>query len=67
MGNSTVINRLFPDHINTGLTLIGKYTIIPDNVTIGTNCIISSMVDESDFDTSHITDGENLQKKEADQ
>jgi glucose-1-phosphate adenylyltransferase len=62
MGNFAVINRVFPDHINTGLTLIGKYAIIPENLTIGTNCIIYSMVDESDFRTLNVTDGENLQK-----
>jgi len=65
IGNSTVINRLFPDHINTGLTLIGKYAVIPEDVKIGTNCIIYSMVNESDFPTLYVTDGENLQKKEV--
>jgi glucose-1-phosphate adenylyltransferase len=65
MGNPAAINKSFPDHINTGLTLIGKYAIIPENVTIGTNCIIYSMVDESDFCSSLVADGENLQKTET--
>ncbi|MCX5811344.1 MAG: sugar phosphate nucleotidyltransferase [Proteobacteria bacterium] len=65
IGDALVANRLFPDHLNTGLTLIGKYSVIPDNATIGTDCIIYSMTAEKDFYTLHVADGENLQKKEV--
>ena len=65
IGDANIVNRLFPDHLNTGLTLIGKYTLIPDNTTIGTNCIIYSMVEKKDFHKLHIADGENLSKSES--
>jgi glucose-1-phosphate adenylyltransferase len=62
MGDASIANRVFPDHLNTGLTLIGKYAVLPDDAKIGTNCVISSMVNESDFPTLYVSDGENLQK-----
>ncbi len=65
IGNTLIANRIFPDHLNTGLTLIGKYTVIPDDAKIGTNCIVSSMVNESYFPTLYVSDGENLQKTGA--
>jgi acetyltransferase-like isoleucine patch superfamily enzyme len=60
-------NHSFPEHLNTGLTLIGKEAFIPENVTIGTNCIIHSKVEAKDFLTRQISNGENLQKKEVGQ
>jgi glucose-1-phosphate adenylyltransferase len=65
IGDAAIANSVFPDHLDTGLTLIGKYSVIPKGVTIGTNCVISSMVNERDFCVTRIADGENLQKKET--
>ncbi|MCK7504230.1 MAG: hypothetical protein MZV70_09145 [Desulfobacterales bacterium] len=48
-GDYTIANHSFPEHLNTGLTLIGKEAFIPENVTIGTNCIIHSKVEAKDF------------------
>lgn len=61
-GNSSIVNKLFPEHLNTGLTLIGKYANIPENVKIGKNCIIYSMADKKDFPLLNIADGETIQK-----
>ena len=66
-GDYTMANHSFPEHLNTGLTLIGKEAFIPENVTIGTNCIIHSKVEATDFLTRRISNGENLQKKEVGQ
>jgi glucose-1-phosphate adenylyltransferase len=66
-GNCGITNHLIPEHLNTGLTLIGKEAFIPDNVTIGTNCIIHSNVEAKDFPTRRIFDGENIQETEVSQ
>jgi glucose-1-phosphate adenylyltransferase len=66
-GDCGVANHFFPEHLNTGLTLIGKEASIPDNVTIGTNCIIHSNVEAKDFPTRRISNGESLQKTEVSQ
>jgi glucose-1-phosphate adenylyltransferase len=61
-GDYAITNRLFPGHLYAGLTLIGKEAFIPDNVTIGTNCIIHSKVEAKDFLTLRVASGENVQK-----
>ncbi|MBQ8942823.1 MAG: glucose-1-phosphate adenylyltransferase [Firmicutes bacterium] len=35
-----IINELKPKIYNTGITVIGSNTIVPDNLTIGKNCVI---------------------------
>jgi glucose-1-phosphate adenylyltransferase len=65
IGDAAIANHVFPDHLDTGLTLIGKYAVIPGSVKIGTNCIIYSMVNKRDFCKLDIADGENLQKMDA--
>ncbi len=40
VGNSHVANRLYPEHLSTGITLIGKWAVVPEGALVGTNCII---------------------------
>jgi glucose-1-phosphate adenylyltransferase len=65
-GDHEIHNRLFPEHLNTGLTLIGKGAVIPKGITVGTNCIIYSRVCLEDFSTEHVPSGENIQQVEVD-
>ncbi len=37
---SGAVNDMFPDHLNTNITLLGKHAIIPENSTIGVNCLV---------------------------
>jgi glucose-1-phosphate adenylyltransferase len=62
MGDPRVANARFPDHIYSGLTLIGKKAAIPARSRIGTNCIIHPEVHEKDFPSSEIGDGGTLEK-----
>ncbi len=59
-GNHTVVNRLNPSHLYTGITLIGKGSRIPAEHKIGRNCVINSLVDEEDYPGKSIEDGETL-------
>ncbi len=43
------VNELFPDSINTGLTLIGKNTKLPPHLRVGGNCVIGSDLVPEDF------------------
>jgi glucose-1-phosphate adenylyltransferase len=43
------VNELFPDSINTGLTLVGKNTRLPAGFRVGGNCVIGSDLTEADF------------------
>lgn len=58
-------NRLFPEYLNTGITLIGKGTSVPPNARIGINCIVNSGVDESDFRELCLPNGESLMSERA--
>jgi glucose-1-phosphate adenylyltransferase len=54
----------FPDHIYSGLTVVGKNASIPEDVRIGTNCIIYPAVSKEDFPSVDIEDGETVEKRE---
>jgi glucose-1-phosphate adenylyltransferase len=48
-GTDMRVNRRFPKHLNTGLTVVGKRARIPSGFRVGRNCLIGSNVLESDF------------------
>lgn len=49
VGDPSIANADQPKHLYSGLTVIGKRTVIPDRTSIGTNCIIDPMLDASAF------------------
>jgi glucose-1-phosphate adenylyltransferase len=44
-----MVNELKPDIYNTGLTVLGEFSIIPNGVSIGKNCVIDGVTAESDY------------------
>lgn len=40
MGDASVPNREFPKHLYAGLTLIGKTAEVPEDASVGTNCVV---------------------------
>jgi glucose-1-phosphate adenylyltransferase len=62
MGDPRVANLRFPDHLYSGLTLIGKKAAIPAFSRLGTNCIVYPEVLEKDFPSSELSDGDTLEK-----
>jgi glucose-1-phosphate adenylyltransferase len=61
-GNSGTANTRFPDHVYSGLALIGKNVTMPRGSHVGTNCIIYPGFGEGDFGSSRVADGETLEK-----
>lgn len=53
-------NRLSPDTLNTGLTLVGKNTHLPSGLRIGRNCVVYSDLRRGDFPTDFIASGNNV-------
>lgn len=51
VGNESdqTVNEMFPDSINSGLTLVGKNTALPAGLRIGSNCVIGPDLTEADF------------------
>ena len=60
-----VPNRLKPDIYNTGITVAAENTIIPANVKIGKNCVISGETALEDFQNGVLESGGTV-AKEAD-
>jgi glucose-1-phosphate adenylyltransferase len=63
VGNPGTVNGRFPDHLYSGLTVVGKKATIPARARIGTNCIIYPHIQEKDFTTLVLGDGETLEKE----
>jgi glucose-1-phosphate adenylyltransferase len=61
VGNPETVNSRFPDHVYSGLTLIGKRASIPRNAQIGTNSIIYPDITAEGFANLHISDGETVE------
>ncbi len=60
-GDPDAVNRLYPKHLHTGITLIGKWAEIPAGARVGTNCIIGPKVTEDMWPTDKkLLDGDCL-------
>ena len=62
-GDDYHINRDNPKVLNTGLTVVGKRTVIPSALKIGRNCIIYDNVAEEDFLEPEVKSGETIKPK----
>ncbi|MFV9503829.1 MAG: glucose-1-phosphate adenylyltransferase [Oscillochloridaceae bacterium umkhey_bin13] len=56
----TVPNKLQPDKINTGVTVVGKSAHIPPGISIGRNVVINADRDEADFPGGNVASGETI-------
>ncbi|HNW47216.1 MAG TPA: glucose-1-phosphate adenylyltransferase [Thermotogota bacterium] len=65
IGNKTFApNREDPKVYNSLITTIGYNASVPDNTTIGSNCVVHSGVSKSDFEKGAYESGESVWKKE---
>ena len=58
--NKKVPNSKYPDHLYTGISLVGKEADIPPDTIIGRNCIINPWRKQKDFTAKVLQDGETL-------
>ena len=49
-GDECPPNRACPEHLSSGLVLIGKSALLPAGLSVGRNARIAARVGESDFD-----------------
>ena len=62
-GDPKNINRKFPKHLFSGLTVIGKGAYVPGGSRVGTNCAVYPEVRVEDWPKGFfLPDGENLEK-----
>jgi glucose-1-phosphate adenylyltransferase len=58
--NRKTPNRQYPDHLYTGISLIGKEADIPAGTIVGRNCIINSWCKQDDFTEKVLKDGDTV-------
>jgi glucose-1-phosphate adenylyltransferase len=64
-GDDYTPNHAEPEHLYSGITIIGKGTRLPGNVQVGRNCKIGCWVNGGDLPSSVIASGETVQKKQV--
>ncbi len=62
-GDDMTPNHLEPTRLNTGITLIGKRTRLPDNMKVGRNCKIGTDLRPEDFPTETLASGETIEDR----
>ena len=58
--NKKIPNSKYPDHLYTGISLVGKESDIPPGTFIGRNCIISPWCQQKDFKNKVLEDGATI-------
>jgi glucose-1-phosphate adenylyltransferase len=59
-GDDETPNRVMPDKLNTGITVIGEGTSIPGGKKIGRNVLVAAFVGDEDFPEGDIASGEMI-------
>ncbi len=62
-GDDMTPNKEEPEHLDTGITLVGKGAKLPADCKIGRNCKIEPRVEASDFPGKVISSGETVKSK----
>jgi len=60
-GDDMTANKLEPHLLNSGITLIGKRTHLPDNLKVGRNCKIGTDLRPEDFVTDTLASGDTIE------
>ena len=59
-------NELKPKIYNTGITVIGENSFVPEGVTIGKNCVIHGKTSSADYKDSILESGKSIIMEEED-
>jgi len=62
-GDDRTPNRSCPEHLSSGITIVGKETRIPEGTTIGRNCRVSANLIEEDFRDDTIPSGGVMERE----
>ena len=56
----------YPELYNSGISVVGERTCIPDDITIGKNCAVYGKLDIDDFQDKVLMSGKSIIKEEVD-
>jgi glucose-1-phosphate adenylyltransferase len=60
-----IANEDKPKIYNTGITVLGEHTSVPDGVVIGKNCVLYGKTNIGDYPDSNLSSGKSLIREEA--
>jgi glucose-1-phosphate adenylyltransferase len=60
-GDDMTPNKQEPTRLDSGITLVGKRSRLPDNLTVGRNCKIGTDLLPQDFPTTTLASGETIE------
>ncbi len=63
LGDNDTPNIDEPDHLRTGITLVGKGARVPAGATVGRNCKIGCWVEPGDFAANFVPSGASIETK----
>jgi glucose-1-phosphate adenylyltransferase len=64
IGAGDNIPNVYKPHIyDTGITVVGEYSTIPDKVNIGKNCVILGRTEPTDYTDGCLESGQSIVKK----
>jgi len=63
-GKDDTPNKLEPANIHTGITIVGKRAVIPEEAVIGRNCRIDPDTTPGDYPSKQVQSGGTIKKKE---
>jgi len=61
-GDDLTPNRECPEHLSSGITIVGKTTRLPEGIVIGRNCRIAADLGEEDFPAGGLPSGAVLER-----
>jgi glucose-1-phosphate adenylyltransferase len=56
-------NVACPEHLHSGITVVGKGAVLPDGVVVGLNCRIAADLRPEDMEAMRITDGSAVERR----
>lgn len=62
-GDDMTPNKLEPSRLDSGITMVGKRTHLPDNLTVGHNCKIGTDLRPEDFHSTNLVSGETIEDR----
>ncbi|MBU8922045.1 MAG: glucose-1-phosphate adenylyltransferase [Bacteroidales bacterium] len=65
-GDIRIANQLQPGYLDFGLTLVGKKTVIPAGIRVGTNCLVSGSPGNGKIPGNNIADGQSFLSSDID-
>jgi glucose-1-phosphate adenylyltransferase len=59
-GDPRTPNRREPERLDSGITIVGKWAVVPAGTHVGRNCMIDAGVQESDYSGNVVQSGETV-------